>query len=73
MVIKCKICGAIDNRAVAVDDTVLCQKHFEMLLSLELLYKYDADTDWHYGLSSSDDVDEALDSTLYIRDIVEML
>lgn len=74
--IHCAICGSISNRTTDVDDTVLCEHCFDMMLENGLLFEYDADTDWHYGLSRTLDLDRLEDRQAVINDvlgIVELL
>lgn len=59
MVRKCKICNCISNREHLVDNIILCDKHFKMLLEAGLLFEYEADTDWHYGYTNTLDLSDS--------------
>lgn len=74
--IHCTICGSISNRTTEVDDTVLCEHCFDMMLTSGLLFEYEADTAWHYGptrtlyLNRIEDRQAAINGVL---EIVELL
>jgi hypothetical protein len=71
--IHCAICGSISNRTTEVDDTVLCEHCFDMMLTNGLLFEYEADTDWHYGLSKTLDLDRLEDRQAVINDVLEIV
>lgn len=71
--IHCAICGSISNRTTEVDDTVLCKHCFDMMLTSGLLFEYEADTDWHYGLSRTLDLDRPEDRQAVINDVLEIV
>lgn len=71
--IHCAICGSISNRTTDVDDTVLCKRCFDMMLRNGLLFEYEADTDWHYGLSRTLDLDRLEDRQAVINDVLEIV
>lgn len=71
--IHCAICGSISNRTTEIDDTVLCEHCFDMMLTSGLLFEYEADTDWHYGLSRTLDLDRPEDRQVVINDVLEIV
>lgn len=71
--IHCAICGSISNRTIDVDDTVLCEHCFDMMLKNGFLFEYEADTDWHYGLSRTLELDRLEDRQAVINDVLEIV
>lgn len=71
--IHCAICGSISDKAIEVDDTVLCEHCFDMMLRSELLFEYDADTAWHYGLTRTLYLDRIEDRQAVINDVLEIV
>lgn len=71
--IHCAICGSISNRTIDVDDTILCESCFDMMLRNGLLFEYDADTDWHYGPSRTLGLDRLEDRQAVIDDVLEIV
>ena len=71
--IHCAICGSISNRTIEVDDTVLCEHCFDMMLRSGLLFEYDADTAWHYGLTRTLHLDRIEDRQAVINDVLEIV
>ena len=71
--IHCAICGSISNRTTDVDDTVLCESCFDMMLRNGLLFEYEADTDWHYGPYRTLDLDRLEDRQAVIDDVLEIV
>ena len=71
--IHCAICGSISNRTIDVDDTVLCKYCFDMMLENGLLFEYEADTDWHYGLTRTLYLDRLEDRQAVINDVLEIV
>lgn len=71
--IHCAICGSISNRTTDVDDTVLCESCFDMMLRNGLLFEYEADTDWHYGPSRTLDLDRLENKQAVIDDVLEIV
>lgn len=71
--IHCAICGSISNRTTDVDDTVLCERCFNMMLASGLLFEYEADTDWHYGPSRTLDLDRPEDRQAVINDVLDIV
>lgn len=71
--IHCAICGSISNRTIDVDDTVLCKHCFDMMLENGLLFEYESDTDWHYGLTRTLYLDRLEDRQAVIDDVLEIV
>lgn len=71
--IHCAICGSISDKAIEVDDTVLCEHCFDMMLRSGLLFEYDADTAWHYGLTRTLYLDRIEDRQAVINDVLEIV
>lgn len=71
--IHCAICGSISNRTIDVDDTVLCERCFKMMLTNRLLFEYDADTAWHYGLTRTLELDRIEDRQAAVNDVLEIV
>ena len=71
--IHCAICGSISNRTTDVDDTVLCEHCFDMMLRNGLLFEYGADTDWHYCPSRTLDLYRLEDRQAVINDVLEIV
>lgn len=71
--IHCAICGSISNRTTDVDDTVLCEHCFKMMLKSGLLFEYDTDTSWHYGLTRTLELDRPEDRQAAINDVLEIV
>lgn len=71
--IHCAICGSISNRTTDVDDTVLCEHCFDIMLRNGLLFEYEADTDWHYGPTSTLHLDRIEDRQAAIDDVLEIV
>ena len=71
--IHCAICDSISNRTTEVDDTVLCEHCFDMMLTSGLLFEYDADTAWHYGPTRTLYLDRIEDRQAVINDVLEIV
>lgn len=72
--IHCAICGSISNRTIDVDDTVLCEHCFSMMLKNGLLFEYDADTaSWHYGPTETLYLDRLGDRRAAINNVLEIV
>lgn len=71
--IHCAICGSISNRTTEVDNTVLCEHCFDMMLTSGLLFEYEADTDWHYGPPRILSLNRLEDRQAVINDVLEIV
>lgn len=71
--IHCAICGSISNRTTEVDDTVLCEHCFDMMLTSGLLFEYDADIAWHYGPTRTLYLDRIEDRRAAINNVLEIV
>ena len=51
----------------------LCEHCFKMMLENGLLFEYEADTDWHYGLTRTLHLDRIEDRQAVINDVLEIV